>query len=79
MTHELPPRLTAAHHAHGKDGVVGDFGVSIVGELAEGVKDVESGVRDRDERQGQGHSTAQGGLPIPQLHGTGVERVLNSR
>lgn len=64
----LSPRLTAAHHAHGKDGVIGDLGVSIVGELAEGVKDVEPGVGDRDKCQGQGHSTAEGRLPIPQLH-----------
>lgn len=60
--------LTAAHHAHGKDGVVGDLGVSIVGELAEGVEDVEARVGDGDERQGEGHGSAQGGLPIPQLH-----------
>lgn len=39
-----------------------------MGELAEGVKDVEPGVGDRDEREGQGHGTAEGGLPVPQLH-----------
>lgn len=44
--------LTAAYHAHGKDRVVGHFWVSIVGKLAEGVKYVEAGIRDRDEGQG---------------------------
>lgn len=59
--------LTAAHHAHGKDGVVGHLRVSIMGELAEGVQDVQAGVGDRDESQGQGHSSAKGRLPVPQL------------
>lgn len=36
--------LTTAHHAHGKDGVVGDLGVSIMGKLAEGVQDVQTRV-----------------------------------
>lgn len=40
------PQLTTAHHAHGKDGVVGDLGVSIMGELAESIKDVEPGIGD---------------------------------
>lgn len=37
-------RLTTAHHAHGKDGVVGHLGVSIVGKLAKGVQDVQTRV-----------------------------------
>lgn len=60
-------RLTAAHHAHGKDGVVGHLGVSVVGEFAEGVQDVQTRVGHGNESQGEGHCSPQGGLTIPQL------------
>lgn len=43
--------LTAAHHAHGEDGVVRDLWVGVVRELAERVQDVESGIGNGDERQ----------------------------
>lgn len=49
--------LTAAYHAHGKDGVVGDLWVSIVGELAECVQDVEARIRHGDQGQGQRYRT----------------------
>jgi len=60
-------RLTAAHHAHGEDGVVGHLGVGVVGELAERVQDVQPGVGHGDEGQGEGHRSPQGGLPVTQL------------
>lgn len=63
----LLTRLTTAHHAHGKDGVVGHLGVSIVGKLAEGVQDVQTRVGHRNESQGQRHCSPQGGLTITQL------------
>lgn len=45
----LRSRLTTAHHAHGKDGVVGHLGVSVMGKLAEGVQDVQTGVGHGNE------------------------------
>lgn len=60
-------RLTAAHHAHGKDGVVRHLRVSIVRKLAEGVQDVQARVGNRNESQGEGYSSPQGGLAITQL------------
>lgn len=60
-------RLTAAHHAHGEDGVVRDLGVGVVGELAEGVQDVQTGVGHGNESQGQRHGSPQGGLAVTQL------------
>lgn len=59
--------LTTAHHAHGEDGVVRDLGVGVMGELAEGVQDVQARVGHRNESQGQGHSSPQGGLAVTQL------------
>lgn len=44
--------LTTAHHAHGKDGVVGHLRVSIVRKLAEGVQDVQTRVGHGNESQG---------------------------
>lgn len=58
---------TTAHHAHGKDGVVRDLGVSVMGKLAEGVQDIETRVRHGYESQGEGHCSPQGGLTIAQL------------
>ncbi len=60
-------RLTTAHHAHGKNRVVWHLWVSIVGKLAECVQDVQTRVGHRNESQGQGHRSPQGGLTIPQL------------
>lgn len=60
-------RLTTAHHAHGKNGVVGDFRVSIMRELAEGVQNVETRVGHRNKGQGKGHCSPQCGLTITQL------------
>lgn len=59
--------LTTAHHAHGKDGVVGHLRVSIVGKLAECVQDVQTRVGHRNESQGKRHRSPQGGLTITQL------------
>lgn len=36
--------LTTSDHAHGKDGVVGDLWVSIMGKFAECVQDVQTRV-----------------------------------
>ena len=58
---------TAAHHAHGEDGVVGDLWVSVVGELAERVQDIEAWVGHRDQGQCQRHRPPQGGLSVSQL------------
>lgn len=58
---------TTAHHAHGKDGVVGNLWVSIVRELAEGVQDVQTRIGHGDESEGQGYRSPQGGLSIAQL------------
>jgi len=57
-------KLTAAHHAHGKDRIVRDLWVSIMGELAEGVQDVQTRVGHGNESEGQGHRSPQGGLTI---------------
>ena len=59
---------TAAHHAHGEDGVMGDLWVGVVGELAERVQDVEAWVGHGDQGQRQRHRAPQGGLSVPQLH-----------
>lgn len=60
-------RLTTAHHAHGKDGVVGHLGVSVVRKLAECVQDVQTRVGHGNESQGKWHRSPQGGLTITQL------------
>ena len=60
-------RLTAAHHAHGKDGVVRHLGVGVVGKLAESVQDVQTRVGHGNESQGERHRPPEGGLSVTQL------------
>lgn len=59
--------LTAAHHAHGKDGVVRHLWVSVVRKFAEGVQNIEARVGDGDESQGERHRSPEGRLTVTQL------------
>lgn len=60
-------KLTGSHNAHGKDGVVRNLRVTVMGELAECVQDLQLGIGHRDKRQGQWHGATDWELPIAQL------------
>lgn len=56
------------HQTHGENGVPCHRGVTVVRELSQRVQDGQLGVRDREEGQGQGHSTANHRVTVVQLH-----------
>ena len=55
------------HQAHAEDGIASHCWVTVVGELAEGVKDWELGVGRGEEGEGKGYGTTDDGVTIMKL------------
>lgn len=52
---------------HGEDGIAGHGGVTVVGELAEGVQDGQLWIGGGKERQGKGNGSSNHRIPTMQL------------